>query len=41
MIIHNKASVILMIEQDRYVQIKKMLTEELPVVEGEKGFRAK
>ncbi len=32
-------SVILMIEQGRYVQIENMITEELPVVEDERGFR--
>lgn len=31
-------SVILMIEQGRYVRIENMITEELPVVEGERGF---
>ena len=34
-------SVILMIEQGRYVQIENMVTEELPVVEDERGFRTR
>ena len=34
-------SVILMIEQGRYVQIENMITEELPVVEDERGFRTR
>ena len=34
-------SVILMIEQGRYVQIENMVTEELPGVEDERGFRTR
>jgi len=34
-------SVILMIEQGRYVQIENMITEELPVAEDERGFRTR